>query len=195
NSEPAKTDWLASLDTQNDATSLGMIALRQGTAANAPNVIVDRLKVGDSWASVASLSSLPTLSAVGTTLSNTNLGTASAASKITVTASDLVADIAVSFKTATDNFEMSFDDGKTWGTTGTINQKGGAFLVRSSTKAILGNNEASILLSSGSVSSTIIVKGTVFPAGTGLCGITTNIKQVRDNIPAQNTYSGGSASI
>jgi hypothetical protein len=113
NSEPAKTDWLASLDTQNDATSLGMIALRQGTAANAPNVIVDRLKAGD-WASVASLSSLPTLSAVGTTLSNTNLGTASAASKITVTASDLVADIAVSFKTATDNFELSFDDGKTW---------------------------------------------------------------------------------
>jgi hypothetical protein len=48
------------------------------------------------------------------------------------------------------------------GTTGTINQKGGAFLVRSSTKAILGNNEANILLSSGSVSTSIIVKGTVF---------------------------------
>lgn len=194
-SEPAKTDWLASLDTQNDATSLGMIALRQGTAANAPNVIVDRLRAGDTWASVASLSSLPTLSAVGTTLSSTNLGTASAASKITVTASDLLADIAVSFKTATDNFEMSFDDGKTWGTIGTINQKGGVFLVRSSTKAILGNNEANILLSSGSISTSITVKGTVFPAGTGLCGVTTSIKKVRDSIPVQNTYTGGSASV
>lgn len=195
NTEPLKTDWLASIDTQNDASSLGMIALRQGSATNAPNLIIDRLRVGDSWTSVASLSSAPSLSAVGTTVPNTNVGTASESSKIIVTASELTSDIDVGFKTATDNFEMSFDEGKTWGITGAIKAQGGSFLVRSSAKAALGNNEGIIQLTSGSISVSVSIKGTIFPAGTGLCGITTNIKQVRDNLPAQNSYTGASASI
>lgn len=195
NAEPNKSEWLATIDSPNDATSLGMIALRQGTAANAPNLTLDRIRVGATWASVASLVSQPVLSVNNVTVPNTNLGTASNSAKIEVIASDLTAPISVAFSTSNANFEFSLDNGVTWGTGFTMDKKGGTVLVRSSAKAILGDNGATITFTSGSLTASSTIKGTVFPVGTGLCGITSPINKIRAAIPSQNTYTGTAVTL
>jgi hypothetical protein len=63
--EPAPT--LSYIDnTQPDATNLGVVALRQGTAANAPNATVDGIRIGQTWSDVtAAAVMVPTLSEWG----------------------------------------------------------------------------------------------------------------------------------
>ncbi|MFY7889038.1 MAG: T9SS type A sorting domain-containing protein [Spirosomataceae bacterium] len=195
NTEPSKSDWLAAIDTPTDATSLGMIALRQGNATNAANLTLDRIRVGATWTSIASLASQPVLSVNNVTVPNTNLGTASNSAKIEVIASDLTAPISVAFSTSNANFEFSLDNGVTWGTGSTMDKKGGTVLVRSSAKAILGDNGATITFTSGSLTASSTIKGTVFPVGTGLCGITSPINKIRAAIPSQNTYTGTAVTL
>lgn len=63
--EPSPT--LTYIDvTQTDASSLGFVALRQGTAANAPTLQIDGIRIGQTWADVTALAVMvPTLSEWG----------------------------------------------------------------------------------------------------------------------------------
>ncbi|MBC3793980.1 putative Ig domain-containing protein [Spirosoma utsteinense] len=94
-----------------DLANAGSIALRQGTAANAPTLRVDKLQIGTSWSSVTSASTpVAALSTSTTALTGfvAGQGTVSNTQTYTLTGSDLSADpVSVS---ATAGIELSTDN-------------------------------------------------------------------------------------
>jgi hypothetical protein len=56
------TGWISNTDASGtDLTELGTVALRKGTAANAPGLILDGLRVSNDWADIVGESSAPAL--------------------------------------------------------------------------------------------------------------------------------------
>jgi hypothetical protein len=52
-------------NTQGDATSLGIIGLRQGTASNSATLWADGIRIGQTWADIVGIAPVPTLSQWG----------------------------------------------------------------------------------------------------------------------------------
>ncbi len=92
-----------------DAASISSYGFRQGTAANAPTLVIDGIMVGTTWASVTPSSSTPTITPSGNVTGLTYpLGSGpSTGSPVTFTASNLTAGPGNITFTSSTNFEVS----------------------------------------------------------------------------------------
>jgi hypothetical protein len=149
-----------------DATSsagIGAVNLRQGTAAAAPNAVVDFIRVGTNWADVTQAPApVATLSVNPTALSgfSTTQGTPSATQTYALTGSTLSADVTV---TAPAGYEVS-QDGTNFQNTITVVRSNGsvnATITVRLTGASAGSPSGSITNGSGSASTNVTVSGTV----------------------------------
>ncbi|MEI6554144.1 MAG: lamin tail domain-containing protein [Paludibacter sp.] len=62
--------WITSTDTPTDLANIGSVALRQGTAANAPALKIDGIRVATTWSDiVGAVTGTPTISVTPSTLS------------------------------------------------------------------------------------------------------------------------------
>ena len=113
--------------TSTDATTIGAVYLRQGTAANASTQVVDAILVGTTWASVTPGGApSPSLSATTlTSFSNVCINTTAGPNSFTITGTNLTtADVTVA---ALPGFSYSTTSGGTYTSTLTLTQPGGAY--------------------------------------------------------------------
>ena len=100
NTEPAST--LTTSSSATDLSSVGTVALRQGTAANAPGLRLDYLRVGNSWAAVTGITGGPlvvgsiTVARNSFSISEAVLGVRTAPVQLSITASNVTGPITVS---------------------------------------------------------------------------------------------------
>jgi hypothetical protein len=137
--------------TTNGTDAISAIGLRQGSATNSVQTIVDGIRVGLSWADILP-SAAPTITgAATTTFFTTTFGTASAAQQFPVSGSNLTADL---IATAPTGFEVS-NNGTNYNSTATFSQTAGAasgtLYIRLSANAAVGTtiyDSQNIVLSS-----------------------------------------------
>lgn len=172
--EPTAT--LTQSSTATDLTTVGTVALRQGTAANAPTLRVDYLRVGTTWASVTggNATTGPSLVATPTTITGltTTQGTPSAERTYTLTASGLTGDVTVS---ASANLEVAASSGGSFGPSLTVPvaTTQSVVFVRVSGSAPAGSVSGTISNVSGSLSANVAVSGVVNSTVTGPIAIST----------------------
>ncbi len=172
--EPTAT--LTQSSTATDLTTVGTVALRQGTAANAPTLRVDYLRVGTTWASVTggNATTGPSLVATPTTITGltTTQGTPSAERAYTITASGLTGDVTVS---ASANLEVAASSGGSFGPSLTlpVSTTQSVVFVRVSGSAPAGSVSGTISNVSGSLSANVAVSGVVNSTVTGPIAIST----------------------
>lgn len=102
--------------------AINTIALRQGSAANSVQVVVDAIKVGLTWADVTPASGVPSLSAVpsSVTFGSQAVSTQSASQSFNLSGSNLTgAPGVITVNAPSTDFEVSNDDA-TWGPSTTI---------------------------------------------------------------------------
>lgn len=137
--------------TTNGTDAINAIGVRQGSATNSVQTIVDGIRVGLSWADILP-SAAPTITGAATTaVFNTTFGTASAAQQFSVSGSNLTADL---IATAPTGFEVS-NNGTNYNSTATFTQTAGAasgtLYIRLSANAAVGTtiyDSQNIILSS-----------------------------------------------
>jgi hypothetical protein len=108
--------------TSADAASIAGIALRQGSASNAPAVVVDGIRVGNTWISVVPALSSPSLSPSVSSLSFplTNVGSGSVSQNFTLSGSNLTgAPGNITVSASNTSYQVS-NDNSNWGATTTI---------------------------------------------------------------------------
>ncbi|MBF6640936.1 hypothetical protein IVB69_05550, partial [Flavobacterium sp. J49] len=182
------TESTPTLTTGSGATDQGAFTgayFRQGTAANAPTLIIDGVRAGTTWASVTSASSLINGGGTSTTAFSTTYGTASASQSFAVSGSLLTNNLVA---TAQTGFEVSRNDDVSYGasasyTAAEANAGGISFLVRLKDNASAGNynGQNAVVLSSGSATTVNIVTSasgnTVSPLGLTITGLDSQDKQ------------------
>ncbi|KOY85637.1 hypothetical protein AD998_05265 [bacterium 336/3] len=166
--EPGATEATNSAGT--DPTSLQTIAIRQGTAANAPAGEIDYIRVGTTWADVTSVpSATPTITLGSTSLTGftTTVGTPSTAQQYGVSGSNLTgfpSDIVV---TAPTGYEVSLTSGS--GFSGSVNVaytsatlSNTTIFVRIAASASVGSPSGNITnAGGGATTQNVAVSGTV----------------------------------
>jgi hypothetical protein len=152
--------------TDADASNLGLVCLRQGTAANAPTLWVDGIRVGTTWNSVVPVVSAASIIVNLTSLPvfTTTVGNASASQFYNVSGTNLTDSIIV---TAPSNFEIRDSGIGTFGSRlayaqsgGTVSQK--TIEVRLSASAPQGTWSGNITNASvGATTQNVAVTGAV----------------------------------
>lgn len=162
--EPA-TPLIKAITNDLDAdTNLGSVAFRQGSAANAPTLKIDALRVGTSWASVTTASNSPLISISKSSLSQF-IGTTAAATDIQsyqVTGANLTDNITI---TAPVNTEIRRESTMAFGSTITLSQNTGNVALTTievRMKPVAGSFSGNINhTSNGAVAKTVSVTGII----------------------------------
>ena len=162
-SEPVP-DLTSAVETSTDATNIDMIALRQGTAAAAPTLWVDGIRVGTTWVSVVPAAGTPSISVNPSSLPafTTTINNPSASQTYTVSGSDLgITDLVI---TAPAHFELRENGIGSYGSSlsftpvgGTVTQK--TIEVRLKSEASPGKYTSVITNTSGATTQDVTVAG------------------------------------
>lgn len=118
---PTSVTPTAEGDTDSD---IGTIALRQGTAANAPTVRVDGIIIGTSWEAVIAGTAQTQIDAKTPAKITKNINQSSEPQKVDITGTNVEGDIEI-LPELEKNFQVSLD-GKTWGVIITLKPISGA---------------------------------------------------------------------
>ena len=150
--------WITNTDAAGtDLAQLGSVALRQGTAANAPALILDGMRVSTNWADIVGefATTTPTLGVNPTSLTGLNyvLGSGpSVAQSVVITGTNLAPANAPVTINAPTNFMVSLD-GTSFGTSQSVNASGGSLSqtvhVRLSAGLAIGAYSGNLSISGG----------------------------------------------
>ena len=182
--------------TTNGTDAISTIGLRQGSASNSVQTIVDGFRVGLTWADILPSTAVATITGTATTTPfTTTFGTASTAQQFPVSGANLTDNLVA---TAPTGFEVS-NDGTTYGTTATFTQTlgvaSGTLYVRLSATAVVGtaiyDNQNIVLSSTGATSINI----TTSASGNAVTSASLQNQTITFGALADVTYGGSSFTV
>ncbi len=181
--------------TGGDATTIGAIMLRQGSATNAPSQKVDAILAGTTWESVTPSATVPALSATSlNTFGSVCINTTAGPNSFDINGSNLsTADVTIG---ALDGFTYSTTAGGTYTSSLSITQPGGSFAQTVFVKfdpTLVQTYNGSIPVGGGGVSSTVNVAASgsgVNNAPVVTSGTATAITQISATVSGSITDAG-----
>ena len=161
------TGWITSTDVGTDLANIGSVALRQGTAASAPSIKLDGLRVTNTWAD-ATLLAAPTISSFTPTTSGSGTTVTITGTNLSGTSAVSIGGTSASLVTVVDANTVTALVGS--GSTGTISltTSGGTANSAGTFTFIPAPTISSFTPTNGCTGTTVILTGTGFTGATAV---------------------------